>query len=150
MDVLSLEVHKARLDGAWGSLGWWEVSVPIAGIGAGGSSRSFPTQTALDSINVTSSVETSAGSGVALQRVTLWAEAGFGTWCYSRCVGLWFAQLYPNPMPMSSAPVLPELQQLRLLPWGAAPCPPPSEAEPFPPGCSLDRRREAVPPSLHI
>ena len=27
----SLEVFKARLDGALGSLGWWGVSLPMAG-----------------------------------------------------------------------------------------------------------------------
>jgi len=27
----SLEVFKARLDGAWSNLGWWKVSLPMAG-----------------------------------------------------------------------------------------------------------------------
>ena len=31
VDAPSLEVSKARLDGALGSLGWWEVSLPMAG-----------------------------------------------------------------------------------------------------------------------
>ena len=31
VDAPSLEVLKARLDGALGSLGWWEVSLPMAG-----------------------------------------------------------------------------------------------------------------------
>ena len=26
-----LAVFKARLDGAWSNLGWWEVSLPVAG-----------------------------------------------------------------------------------------------------------------------
>ena len=31
VDAPSLEVFKARLDGALGSLVWWEVSLPMAG-----------------------------------------------------------------------------------------------------------------------
>ena len=31
VDAPSLEVFKARLDGALGSLGWWEVSLSMAG-----------------------------------------------------------------------------------------------------------------------
>ena len=30
-DATSLEVLRARLDGALGNLGWWEVSLPMAG-----------------------------------------------------------------------------------------------------------------------
>jgi len=34
VDAPSLEVFKARLDGALGNLGWWEVSLPRAeGVG---------------------------------------------------------------------------------------------------------------------
>jgi len=31
VNALSLEAFKARLDGAVSNLGWWEVSLPIAG-----------------------------------------------------------------------------------------------------------------------
>ena len=31
VDAPSLEVFKARLDGALGNLVWWEVSLPMAG-----------------------------------------------------------------------------------------------------------------------
>ena len=31
VDAPSLEVFKARLDGALGNLVWWEVSLPVAG-----------------------------------------------------------------------------------------------------------------------
>lgn len=31
VDAPSLEVHKARLDGALGKLIWWEMSLPTAG-----------------------------------------------------------------------------------------------------------------------
>ena len=31
VDAPSLGVFKARLDGALGNLGWWEVSLPMAG-----------------------------------------------------------------------------------------------------------------------
>ena len=27
-----MEVFQARLDGAWSTLGWWKVSLPIAGV----------------------------------------------------------------------------------------------------------------------
>jgi len=44
----SLEVFKARLDGALGSLGWdymWRlVALPVVGVGASWSLRSLPTQ----------------------------------------------------------------------------------------------------------
>ena len=33
VDAPSLEVLKARLDGAVSNLGWWEVSLPTAGGG---------------------------------------------------------------------------------------------------------------------
>ena len=32
MDVLSLEVHKARLDGAWGSLVWWVATLHLTSV----------------------------------------------------------------------------------------------------------------------
>jgi len=47
VDAPSLEVLKARLDGALGSLGWWEVSLPMAGGGTGWALRLLPTQTIL-------------------------------------------------------------------------------------------------------
>ena len=31
VDTPSLEASKARLDGAWSNLGWWKVSLPMAG-----------------------------------------------------------------------------------------------------------------------
>ena len=46
-DAPSLEVFKARLDGALGGLVWWEVSLPMAGVGTRGSLRSLPTPTIL-------------------------------------------------------------------------------------------------------
>ena len=42
----SLAVFKARLDGAWSTLGWWKGSLPMAG-GLKGSIRSLPTQIVL-------------------------------------------------------------------------------------------------------
>ena len=45
--ALSLQVPEARLDGALSNLGWWEVSLPMAGFGTGWSLRSLPTQTIL-------------------------------------------------------------------------------------------------------
>ena len=33
VDAPSLEAFKARLDGAVSNLGWWEVSLPTAGVG---------------------------------------------------------------------------------------------------------------------
>ena len=36
VDAPSLAVSQARLDGAWSNLGWWEVSLPMAGVGLGG------------------------------------------------------------------------------------------------------------------
>jgi len=33
MDTPSLEPLKARLDGALGSLSWWGVALPMAGVG---------------------------------------------------------------------------------------------------------------------
>ena len=45
VDAPSLEVFKARLDGALGNLVWWEVSLPMAeGVGIRGSLRDLPTQ----------------------------------------------------------------------------------------------------------
>ena len=35
VDAPSLEVFKARLDGALGNLVWWEVSLPMGGVGMG-------------------------------------------------------------------------------------------------------------------
>ena len=35
VDALSLEVLKARLDGALGNLVWWEVSLPMSGVATG-------------------------------------------------------------------------------------------------------------------
>jgi len=44
----SLEVLKARLDGALSNLVWWKVSLPMAGgLVLDGSRRSLPTQTIL-------------------------------------------------------------------------------------------------------
>ena len=43
----SLAVLKARLDGAWSNLGWWRVSLPMAGGWNWMSLRSLPTQTVL-------------------------------------------------------------------------------------------------------
>ena len=43
----SLEVLKARLDGALGRLVWWEVSCPWQGVGTGWALRALPTQTIL-------------------------------------------------------------------------------------------------------
>ena len=47
VDAPSLAVSQARLDGAWSNLGWWEVSLPVAGGGTGWALRSLPTQTVL-------------------------------------------------------------------------------------------------------
>ena len=35
VDAPSLEVFKARLDGALGSLSWWGAALPTAGVGVG-------------------------------------------------------------------------------------------------------------------
>jgi len=43
----SLAVPKARLDGAGGSLGWWEGSLPTAGGGIRWALRALPTQSIL-------------------------------------------------------------------------------------------------------
>jgi len=43
----SLEVFKARLDGALGSPVWWEVSLPMAGGGTRWALRSLLAQTIL-------------------------------------------------------------------------------------------------------
>jgi len=43
----SLEVLKARLDGALGSLSWWVAPSPQQGVGTGWALRSLPTQTIL-------------------------------------------------------------------------------------------------------
>ncbi|KAJ7413434.1 hypothetical protein BTVI_43741 [Pitangus sulphuratus] len=48
----SLEVSKARLDGALSNLGQWKVSLPMAGGGTGWALRSIPTQTTLDSMKM--------------------------------------------------------------------------------------------------
>lgn len=42
-----LEVPKARLDGAWSSLGQWKVSLSMAGVGMGWALRSLPAQPGL-------------------------------------------------------------------------------------------------------
>jgi len=39
----SLEVLKARLDGALSSLGWWGATRPWLGVGIGGALMSLPT-----------------------------------------------------------------------------------------------------------
>jgi len=39
----SLEILKARLDGALGSLRWWEAPSPCQGVGTGWALRSPPT-----------------------------------------------------------------------------------------------------------
>lgn len=44
MGAPSLEVLKAGLDGALGSLSWWGAALPMAGDGAGWALRSLPTQ----------------------------------------------------------------------------------------------------------
>ena len=54
MPCPSLEVFKARLDGALGSLGWYEmwrlVALPGGGVGASSSLRSLPTQPFCDAV----------------------------------------------------------------------------------------------------
>ena len=46
--VPSLAVFKARLYGAWSTLGWWKGSLPVAeGLEQRWSVRSLPTQTIL-------------------------------------------------------------------------------------------------------
>lgn len=47
VDAPSLEVFKARLNGALGSLRWWGAALPMAGFGAGWAVRSLPDQTIL-------------------------------------------------------------------------------------------------------
>lgn len=42
-----LEVLRAGLDGALGSLRWWGAALPMAGFGAGWAVRSLPDQTIL-------------------------------------------------------------------------------------------------------
>jgi len=47
VDASSLEVLRARLDGALESLMKWELSLPMAGVGSRWALWSLPTQTAL-------------------------------------------------------------------------------------------------------
>ena len=43
----SVEVLRARLDGALGSLSWWGAALPMAGVEAGWALRSLPTEAIL-------------------------------------------------------------------------------------------------------
>ena len=44
----SLEVSKARLDRAWSNLGWWKVSLPMAGGGTGWAVMSLQPKSSCD------------------------------------------------------------------------------------------------------